>query len=356
MRRRLGAALLAALSCSLAVSAPAAARYDPLASGQTRLVLAKRFASFLGKDGVRLAGSGAAERSGRAIVLPVSGGLIDPTTGKGRIEADGVLVFSTRSRRLPFRQLKVETNHSPLIAKVGGGQLKLASAKQLSFAREGFGSDFQAKRLALSAKLVTRLNKKLRPKIRFQAGQLVGSIDSRTQPLTTTILERGRATLLFDPGFVAKLGELHVSLNPIFGAEHQGAEFTFPIVINGAISPDASQGILRTGGEVEFLQLGGGQVFWREPWFELGPGQLSVEADVQPSPPYEGKTARIAVAVLGQGAVSSDPSARTITDSGAPLALNAQSAKTFDEAFAEGKEEFRAGEALGTVSFVAQGQ
>lgn len=65
---------------------------------------------------------------------------------------------------------------------------------------------------------------------------------------------------------------------------------------------------------------------------------------------------RIALLELGAAAVSSDPGARTITVSGAPLTLQAQTAATFDEAFAQGKEVFRAGEPLGTLSFVAVGQ
>jgi hypothetical protein len=39
-----------------------------------------------------------------------------------------------------------------------------------------------------------------------------------------------------------------------------------------------------------------------------------------------------------------------------PLTLLAQTAQTFNEAFAAGKPTFAASEAFGTVSFVAQGQ
>ena len=70
-----------------------------------------------------------------------------------------------------------------------------------------------ASRLALSAKVATRLNKKLRPKVPFGAGQPVGSVIAIPQPKMATVLESGRATLLFDPAFVAKLESRFVSLN-----------------------------------------------------------------------------------------------------------------------------------------------
>jgi hypothetical protein len=155
---------------------------------------------------------------------------------------------------------------------------------------------------------------------------------------------------------VAKLNGLFVSVNPIFPAEHAGPIFTFPIIVGGAIAPDASLGTLRTGGDVEFLQLGAGQVFWHEFWLDLGAKSDSAEVDVEPTPAFPGKLGRIGVLDLGPPAVSADPKARTVSVSGAPLALQAQTAKTLNEAFAEGKEAFAAGEAVGSLSFAAQGQ
>lgn len=54
--------------------------------------------------------------------------------------------------------------------------------------------------------------------------------------------------------------------------------------------------------------------------------------------PYAGKTGRIGIASLGAFAASSNPAARMIAVSGAPLALNAQTAKTLSEAFDQGKK------------------
>jgi hypothetical protein len=79
------------------------------------------------------------------------------------------------------------------------------------------------------------------------------------------------------------------------------------------IAPDRLSGTLRSVGELEFLQLGGGAVF-------------------------------------------SDPKTRTASVAAVPLLLSIATAAAFNEAFAQGKAVFGAGEALGTLSFVAQAQ
>jgi hypothetical protein len=271
-----------ALFCVLLAAPPTQAAYDPIGSGQAKLSLDPSFASLLKRDRVKLTAAAGATKHGSSFTLAVPAGNFDPTTGEG---------------------------------EMGGSQLKLATSKKLSFAREGFESTFGARQLRFTAKLATRLDKKLRPKVPFEEGQLLGAVKATTEPLTTAMLEQGRATLLFDPGFVAKLNSLFVSMNPIFPAEHQGSTFSFPIVVGGALAPDASQGTLRTGGEVELLQLGGGQVFWHELWLDLGARVDSAEENVQPSPPYAGKTGRIGLfdASTAAAQISSNPAARTIS-------------------------------------------
>jgi hypothetical protein len=88
--------------------------------------------------------------------------------------------------------------------------------------------------------------------------------------------------------------------------------FSFPIALGGQIAPDASAGTSRLG--------------------------------------------RIGVFGIGTGSVSSDPKSRMISLANAPLTLDAQTAQTFNDAFAEGKAVFAAGEIFGTVSFGAVGQ
>lgn len=345
----------AALLCLLL--APAAqAKNDPLASGTTKLTLDGRFVSFLKKDGLELTAKSGAEQKGNSYVLAITGGSLDPTTGKGEIDQEGTITFEGAKGKVPLRGIAVKTKRTPLVAKVGGSQLKVARAKRISSKRAGFGSTFQAKHLTFTAKVATRLNKKLRPTFPFTEGQPFGQLLSKPLPKLVTITEQNRATLVFDSAFVAKLDDRFVSLNPIFPAEHVGSTFSFPIAAGGSLAPDGSEGTLRSAGSVELLQLGGGQVFWKELWLDLGARSDTAEVDLEPTPAFPGKIGRAGVLDLGATGIASDPKARTISVSDTSLILNAQSAAQLNQAFGEGKAAFAAGEAVGTVSFAAMGQ
>ncbi len=351
--------LLAALAPALALSFTSAAHatYDPLASGQTRIVLDQGLLSYLRSHGVSLEAKAPARLKGAVLTLPVSGGKVDPESAKGRIEHEGELVLRSKRRRVPLREIALEAKRTPLLAKVGGSQLKLASAEGISSRREGFGLGFSAKGLSLSAKAATRLDKKLGLGRTLEAGQPFGQSTSKTQPASVALLPKGTATLTPDPAFMAKLASLFVSLNPIFPAEAVGGVFSFPIALKSAIAPNAALGTLRAAGELEFLQLGGGQLFWHEPWADLGARGVSFEVDTQPAPPFAGKQGRVGVLGLGAPAsVASDPGRRTISLGGAPLALDAAAAANFNAAFAEGRAVFAAGEVVGALGFGAVGR
>lgn len=362
MRKSITTAAIAILG-ALVLAPFAQATSDPLGRGTTKLVLDKSFAAFLKRDGVTLSPTSPGRLKAGAIVLPVSGGLMDPTTGKGTIEQDGTLVFDGGAK-LPLRDIVLKTNHSPLIAKVGGSQLKVATSSKLSSKRNGFGVKFSARQLRLTAKAAGRLNKKLRPPFPFEAGQTIGSVVSNAEPITTAILASNGATLALDAGLLAKLESLHVSLNPISPAQlAPGPLFTLPIVSDTAIAkssiaPDASTGLLQTGGAIELLQLHAGQVFWQNLTLDLAAKVVLAEVDIQPAPPYPGKLGQVPILSLEipPTSVSADPKARTITVTGARLSFQPATAAAFNQAFAAGKEAFKAGEAGGTISFTAQAQ
>jgi hypothetical protein len=350
-------ALLALLLC-LALAPSAQADYDPLGSGTTKLALDKGLLALMKENGVRVLALAPAKLKGGVLTFPVSGGKFDPVAAKGTVEHEGALLFKAKGGSLPLRDLQLKTTQkgSPFSAKAGGGQLKIATAKSLTVSREGFGDRVKVTRLALSAKLATRLTKKLGLKGILKAGQPLGSSLTRAQPQTIAVAPKGRVELALAPAIAAKLDSLFVAINPIFPAEHPGP-FTLAI-FGGTIAPDGFSGMLEAQGALEFLQLGGGQVFWKEPWLDLAAKSFSAEVEALPSPPYGGKVGRVPVAPLLGAAVSADPKARTVTLSGA-LSLDAATAALFNEVFAkpQGKAGvFVAGEALGALSFVAVGQ
>lgn len=354
---RSASALGALLALPLVVPA-AQASYDPVGGGKAKLVLDKGFAGFLQDAGVQLSAAEGGVRNGGAYVLPVSGGQVDPTIGKGSIDASGALIFKSSRKKVPLRQIVIKTASAPLIAKVGGSQLKVATGAGLTVRRTGFNSTISVRQLRLTKKAATRLNKKLRPSVPFAADQAIGKLTTVAVPATVAILPQGVATVQLSDGFTAKLDALFVAANPVFPAEHQGSIFTFPIIPTGVLAPTGGSGTLKTGGSIEFLQLPQkGQVLWHENWFDFGTSLLGPEVEAQPSPPYGGKAGRLAIAAFPAGTpLAPNPGARTISAAAIPLSLQAEAAATLNQVFAEGAETFKAGEPLGILSFTAKGQ
>jgi hypothetical protein len=342
---------------SLAGAASAQARFDPIAGGQTRLTFARSFAALLRENGVTVkATSGATFKAGVA-TFPVSGGKLEPADVVGSVEHEGVLVFAAAGHSLPLKSLVLKTTRksSPLSAKFGGGQLKLSSSSKLTSTREGFGVASKVTQIKLSAKAATRLDKKLGLKGVFEEGQLLGSSLTDAQPETVTVKEGGRAELTLAPEFASKLSALFVAVNPVFPAEHLGAPFTLRVT-DGQIAPDASSGTLETAGSLELIQQDGGQAFFRELAPELGLATTRSEYQFIGSPTAPGPIVTGPLLGLGAGTAVSEPKARTISVTGAPLPLPAATAQALNETFAkpQGKSDvFQSGEELGTFSFTA---
>lgn len=359
MKARLRLLCLGAICClALAPVGVASGAYEEVGSGATKVTLDKSFLALLKSKGVRLSAQGPATLSGRVLRLPVSGGKVDPTTGEGTVEHEGALVLRAGSRRIPIRflQLKTTRRHAPFAAKVGGGQLKLASATGVAFSRRGFAGKVKVSGLRMSQQVATRLEKKLRLRGAFPEAQPIGSAVTVADPATIFLQGRGAVALSLDPAIVEKLKSLFVAINPIFPAEHVGTPFSFPI-LGGSIAPDAGSGTVEADGSIELLQLGGGQVFIHLPRLELGTSLATAELDVEPSPPYVGKVGRTSFATMSPaGAARSSAAARTVGIDNGILALTTATADAFNTAFAEGKAVFGTGEVLGSVGFTAYGQ
>lgn len=346
----------AAALFALAAPPAGAAEYDPVAAGTTTLALAAPFAKLLTSHHVSIQARGGARSSAKRVVLPASGGEFDPVLGAGTVESEGEIVFVAGKRKLPFRAIAFKAKRSPLYARVGGTQFKVASAKKLSSRREAFGIGFTATGLRLSAKVATRLDKKLRLGKAIQAGQPLGTLVSRVSPSSVHLLAQNRVSLALAPAFVAKLNSLFVALNPIAPAElGPGPTLSFPIGPESTLAPDASTGLIKTGGAVELLQLGSAQIFWQEPWLEPGAATISAESDLEPSPPKPGKQPRgPLLAFPAGGQVGADSTSRTVAVDGRAATLTPATAESLNSSFAKGEPTFSAGEPIGSISFIAQ--
>jgi hypothetical protein len=360
-RRLLALAVVVGLLVATGLlAATAEARYDPIASGTTQLTFAKSFAALLKANGVKVKATGGASYKAGVATFPVSGGKLEPADVVGSVEHEGVLVFGAGGHSLPLKSLVLKTTRksSPLSAKFGGGQLKLASSSKLVSTRSGFGVASKVTQIRLSAKAAIRLDKKLGLKGVFSEGQLLGSSLTNAQPETVTIKEGGRAELTLAPEFASKLSSLFVAVNPIFPAEHLSAPFTLRVT-DGQIAPDASSGTLETAGALELIQQDQGQAFFRELAPELGLASTRSEYQFIASPTSPGAVVTGPLLGLGAGTVVSEPKARTISETGAPLPLTDATAQALNETFAkpQGKSNlFQAGETLGTLNFTVQAE
>ncbi|HVY95892.1 MAG TPA: hypothetical protein VHA54_02920 [Solirubrobacterales bacterium] len=350
--------LVVTVALALLGTSSARADYDPVGSGRTLIVLDKGFLSLLKRNGVKLRAAAPATLRGSVLTLPATGGRFDPTSLRGTVEHEGALVLAKGARSIPIKafHLKTTQKHQPFSVKVGGGQLKLGVAARLTVKRLGFGDEVAVSELAISQKVATRLAKKLHLKGVLAAGTPFGSSRTEALPQMVTVLDQGRVSLAFDPGFEAKLKSLFVAVNPIFPGERPGP-FTLAI-FGGKLAPDAAAGTMQTEGGIEFLQLAGGQAFWSELWLEADGRALSAEVDAEPSPPYAGKVGRTQIGTLSLGPATADAQARTITAAGS-LTLSPALAASFNDLFAkpQGRDGvFSAGETVGTVGFTAQVQ
>jgi hypothetical protein len=355
---RLLARLFVALVVAALLVAPSAgaAGYDPIASGTTTLKLAPSFARLLKASHVVLEGRDGATVRGGAISFPLSGGKLEPVEATGTIEHAGQLVFRAGRRELPLRSLQLKTTRatSPFAAKLGGGQLKLSTGAKLASERKGFGTSFKTTGMLLSAKVATRLEKKLGLRGVFAAGQRFASASTAVEPATVGLTPSGKVELTIDPGFAAKLASFFVAVNPIFPGEHPGA-FTFPIG-GGVLAPSGLSGLVKTTGGLEFIQVGGGQFLIRDLEVDLTGAAANAEYQLVLASTGPGPNAAGPLLGLGAGAFSSEPAARTISESGAPLTLSQTVAQAFNEAFArpiDRPDSFTAGEVLGAISYAA---
>jgi hypothetical protein len=356
--------LLVSILClaALAALAPAAAlaTYDDVGSGSTRIALDKGFVSLMQRNGVKLSVRSPATLKKGVVAFPAVRGKFDPTTGQATIEHEGALILKGTEGLVSFKALQVKTTRrsAPLAAKVAGGQLKLGSGKG-SFARFGFGMKYTVRGLRLAPKVAARLDKRLHLEFPVGAKAVLGSTTSGVEPEAISVLGQGRVSLDLDPGFLAKLDQLHVAVNPVFPAEHPGP-FTFPIFA-GRLAPDLKQGAIETRGSLELLQLGGGKVTWADPHLDFGTPGFVPEADIEPAPPYAGKVGPVVIAPLSMNPaeVAADPRRRTVSLAGGSLVVREETAATLNEVFAkpQGKDGiFISGEPLGRISFSAQGQ
>jgi hypothetical protein len=410
-RTLLPAGILATALFALLAWAPlASATPDPVASGSTTVTLDNGFTKYLKTFGISVQKVSPTKLKGGKATFTVTGGSLDPTTGKGTVNLGGGLKFKAGKKSAPVKGLVLNTSKKQLTGKVGGKKQTIAKVSGWSFTRKGFGVNLTVKKLKLTGGAATALNKKLgyakgKPKP-FLGNKLIAKAAAETQPSTVTVLPVGNMTFNGDPGLLTKLKNVEVKLQTLGLTTQSGSTFTGPI-LGGTVSPTGTAGVVQSGIGLNLIQnlptspttaisttitLGGMYV-------DLAVKTATVEVIATSnaeSPSGSGKKplnlgnlGRSSIADITVTGVTTDPTTRTvgINASAVLQAISAEVLQGFvavDQAYTEGgafqkaklegktdeeaaviakaagaevaKNKISAGEALGTFSFVAQAQ
>jgi hypothetical protein len=257
-RGTLPVGVLAAVLIALLAFAPfASAASDPLASGTTTMTLQKSFTNYLKTFGISVSKISPTKLSGGKATFKVTGGSLDPTTGKGTVNLGGGLKFKAGKTSAPVKGLVLDTNKKSLTGKVGGKKVKIASVSGWSFSRKGFGVNLKINKVKLTNAGATQLNKKLgfskgKPKP-FLKNKLIAKATSETQPATVTVLPIGNMTFSGSPLLLGKLKNVKVELQTLGLTKQEGATFTGPI-LGGTVSPTGTAGVVQSGIGLNLIQ------------------------------------------------------------------------------------------------------
>jgi hypothetical protein len=403
-------AVVAALAALLAIAPFASAASDPLASGTTTVKLNKGFVKKLKNSGVKVLKLSPAGVKGSTVTLPVSGGSLDPVTGLGTVEHSGGIKFKAGKKSAPVNTLLLDTATGSLNAKVAGKNMKFASVKGFTVARNGFGANVSVSALKLTGKAAKQLNKKLgfsgqkkgKGKAKgqkraaaskvvqppFKGNQVLGGSTSETQPKTVAVLPTGDAQLVLSDAALAKLKNVgpevagthpfEVKLAPVEPTKVVSLSpvtAVFPIS-GGTMGPTATTGILQTAGGLKLtqnLEAGGPNgkgettLVMGNIWVDLGAKTASVEVTItNPKTPEAnlGNLGRASIADINLvgATIVSNPTTRTVSVQNASATLQAVTAETLNSVFitpiekatGQPQPQFAGGDPLGIFSFTAQ--
>ncbi|HEX6456120.1 MAG TPA: HtaA domain-containing protein [Solirubrobacterales bacterium] len=349
---KLTAGILAAALFALLAFAPfASAAPDPVASGSATITLNKGFTKYLKTFGIKIQKISPAKLKGQKVTLPVTGGEMDPTNGKGTVNLGGGIQFKAGKKKAKVKALVVNTAKKGLFANVAGKKMKLATVGGYSFARAGFGVSLTIKKLKLTKSAAKQLNKKTgyakgKPKP-FLANKLMGSAKASEEPATVTIVPANNVEFNADNELLKKLNDVEAKVATIAPTTEQGTgKFQMPIT-GGSIAPNAAAGVVQTGGGLLLSQklptspstaieteitLGNFNV-------DLTAHTISVEVVAHSNAESEGKKpldlgnlgrSSIADLTLTGATVSADATTRTVTVKGASATLQPISAEVLE--------------------------
>lgn len=257
--RMLPAGILATALFALLAFAPfASAASDPVASGTTTVTLNSGFANYLKTFGIKTSKISPTKLQGNKATFKVTGGSLDPTTGKGEVTLGGGLKFKAGKKSATVKALVVSTSKKSLTGKVGGKKVKIATVAGWSSTRKGFGVNLTIKKLKMTSAGANALNKALgfskgNPKP-FLKNKLIAKAAAETQPSTVTVLPVGNMTFSGSPVLLGKLKNVKAEVQTLGQTTQAGTTFTGPI-LGGTVSPTGTAGVVQSGIGFKMVQV-----------------------------------------------------------------------------------------------------
>jgi len=399
--KTLPAAILATALFALLAFAPfASAASNPIASGSTTLTINGGFKNYLKTFGISIQKISPTKIKGAKVTMTVTGGKLDPATGKGEVNLGGGLKFKAGKKTAPVKALVLNTSKKEITAKVAGTKMKFATIGGVSFTRNGFGVNLKVNKVKLTGKAATALNKKTgyakgNPKP-FLGNKLMAKATSETQPSTVAVVPTRAAQLALSTAAQEKLAKVGPPVLPCNGeptpqpfavklapvAPTSVVSFgpptivAFPLGPEGTIGPAGTAGTVKTLGGLTLTQNlecpgvaenGVTVLTMGNIWIDLSTKQASVEVSIVNPKTAEanlGNLGRASIADFVVGGVAVDAATRTVTISNAAATLQAVTAETLNSVFIKPLEaklgpddvKFAAGDPLGSFSFTAVGE
>jgi hypothetical protein len=256
--KMLPVSIVAAALIAMLVIVPiaSAATPNPISSGSTTITLKSSVTKSLKKAGVTITAVKPAKLKGSKVTLPVTGGEVEATTGKGTIAHGGGLKIKAGKKTVAIKSVTINSKNASVSAKVGGKTVKLASLAGVSATRSGFGNSIVAKKLKLTSAGAKALNKALVPKggkAAFKGNTVLGGSSTMAEPETDNVVASGTMTFVGDTTAFGKLAKAGVAIEVIAPTTLTGTTAVSPLN-GGTISPLGTTGTITSSGGLKLTQ------------------------------------------------------------------------------------------------------
>jgi len=299
---------------------------------------------------------------GKALRFPLKEeGIFEPRFGTGYAFLRGGIRLQVGSRTVAARRLVLNTAKKRLTAVVSGHTITLAATDDVKAHRTDLGIVVKVETLRLTTKGAQLLGGELGRRDLFRPHRLLGRAVVAGEFFTVPVTG-GTIDFSFDEGFRHKLESLGVSISTTGTVTPTGSAplaFQFPEV-KGEINRTLTHGGLRTGNDgFTFVQPAAPQpriVTWTEIGLGFENGFGGEGSDVATAawsfPDGQRGNAPIGQIEFGESPVF-NPAPGTFCAGPVATTLSPYAAQPLNDAFAEGKPFFSAGEPFGSFSFSA---